>query len=200
MKRGLISFVLVAIAAFGYAQRPYHAAYLQNVSQSDAAEQLDLAKDSTAWARPKKATVLAMVLPGSGQLYNKKYLKAAVVYAGVGGLIYSYRFNKDSLAAYQAILVNKLQSANDTSVVDNFPLLTTAGVASNRDFYRRNRDVTIIGFVALYALQIIDANVDAHLREFEVNENLSLHVSPDIMRTRPGIGMYNGFTLTLRLK
>ncbi|MDB4160926.1 DUF5683 domain-containing protein [Bacteroidia bacterium] len=200
MKRGFVSFILLAMAAFGYAQRPYHAAYLQNFSQSDAAQQLDLTKDSTVWTRPKKATVLAMILPGAGQLYNKKYWKAAVVYAGVGGLIYSYRFNKDSLAAYQAILINKIQSANDTSIADNFPLLTTAGVTSNRDFYRRNRDVTIIGFVALYALQIIDANVDAHLREFEVNENLSLHVSPDIMRTRPGMGTYNGITLTLRLK
>ena len=200
MKRGLISFVLMAIAACGYAQRPFHAAYLQSISQNYTTPQLNLVKDSTAWGRPKKATVLAMVFPGAGQLYNKKYLKASVVYAGVGGLIYSYQFNKDSLATYQAILVNKIQSSNDTSVVDNFPLLTTAGVTSTRDFYRRNRDVTIIGFVALYALQIIDANVDAHLREFEVNEDLSLRISPDLMRTRPGIGMYNGITLTLRLK
>ncbi len=199
MKRGFVSFIFLTIAVLSYSQLLYHATYLKNTSQSTIPK-VDLVKDSTSWGRPKRATVFAMILPGAGQLYNKKYWKAAVVYAGVGGLIYSYRFNKDSLATYQAILVNKIQSANDTSIVDIFPLLTTAGVTRNRDFYRRNRDVTIIGFVALYALQIIDANVDAHLREFEVNEDLSLRISPDLMRTRPGIGMYSGITLTLRLK
>ncbi|MDG2455658.1 MAG: DUF5683 domain-containing protein [Bacteroidia bacterium] len=200
MKQGCVFFVLMALTALSYAQMPYDAAYAESISQSNSIAQIDFSKDSTTWQRPKKATVLAMLLPGAGQLYNKKYLKASVVYAGIGGLIYSYRFNKDSLATYQAILVNKIQSANDTSVVDEFPLLTTAGVTSNRDFYRRNRDFTIIGFVALYALQIIDANVDAHLREFEINKDLSLRISPDLMRTRPGIGTYTGATLTLRLK
>jgi len=200
MSRYLFSCVLAAIALVGYAQVPYHAAYLQGIQPQSSISELPILNDSATWSRPKKATALAMVLPGAGQIYNKKYWKAGIVYAGIGGLIYSFQYNKDSLARYQAILVNKLQAADDTAKVDDYPLFSIAGVTSNRDFYRRNRDVTIIGFVALYALQIIDANVDAHLREFDLNEDLALHISPDIMRRRPGVGTYSGLTLTLRLK
>lgn len=200
MKRWIFSGVFLVVAAIGYAQAPYHASYLQSIQPDYTVPKLPNLKDSTEWSRPKKATVLAMVLPGAGQLYNKKYVKAGIVYAGIGGLVYSFQLNRDSLATYQSILLNKIKASNDTTVVDNNPLLTTAGVTRSRDFYRRNRDVTIIGFVALYALQIIDANVDAHLREFDVNEDLALRISPDIMRTRSGMGTYNGLTLTLRLK
>lgn len=188
------------MASFGFAQMPYHSQYKQSLQSGyfSPTSTLPVLRDSTKWSNPKKATVLAMVLPGAGQIYNKKYWKAGIVYAGIGGLIYSYQLNRDSLTKYQGALVNKIDG--DSTTIDNFPLLTTAGVTRIRDDYRRNRDLTIIGFVALYALQIIDANVDAHLKEFDVNDDLALRISPDIMRPRPGLGTYNGLTLTLRLK
>lgn len=198
MIKWFVSVIFLLLFFTGKAQVSYHASYLQSIQPNYTVPKLPVLNDSTEWSRPKKATVLAMVLPGAGQLYNKKFVKAGIVYAGFGGLVYSYMLNRDSLSTYQSILVNKIDG--DSNTIDNFPQLTTAGVTRIRDSYRRNRDVTIIGFVALYALQIIDANVDAHLREFDVNEDLVLRISPDIMRTRSGMGTYNGLTLTLRLK
>ncbi len=197
MKNCLGVILILSLSIFSYAQASLAPPYVTDINYETTAK-ITLRKDSTNWSRPKKVTVMAMIFPGVGQIYNKKYWKAGIVYAGFGGLMYSYKLSSDSLAKYQNILITKLNK--DSATVDNYPTLTAAGAARSRDFYRRNRDFTIIGFVALYALQIIDANVDAHLKEFDINENLSLHISPDIMKTRPGMGTYNGLTLTLHLR
>lgn len=152
--------------------------------------------DSAKWDDPKKATVLALVLPGAGQIFNKKYLKAGVVYAGIGGLIYMYKYNSDSLSKYQRMLANKIDG--DSTTIDLFPDRSEASVKSDRDFHRRYRDISILGFFGLYALQAIDANVDAHLKEFKVNKDLSMKITPDIYAIKPGIGRYNGLTLSFR--
>jgi hypothetical protein len=143
---------------------------------------------------PKRATIMSAIIPGLGQAYNKKYWKIGIIYAGAGALTYSFIYNTDSLDAYQRAYVTRIDS--DTSN-DNlfYPNLTDASVKNNRDFHRRARDLTIIGFVALYALNIIDANVDAHLKEFELNEDLSLKVEPQIrLQSAQPISL----TLTLR--
>lgn len=151
--------------------------------------------DSVPWSDPKKATVLAMVLPGAGQIYNKKYWKAGIVYAGAGALVYSFITSRDSMRRYQDILVNKIDG--DSTTLDNFPLLSVAAVTQSRNFYRRNRDFTIVGFVALYALQIIDANVDAHLKEFEINEDLSMRIEPELNLNRASVSSFTGLTVRL---
>ncbi|MDA8930883.1 DUF5683 domain-containing protein [Bacteroidia bacterium] len=197
MKKWLVFVCFCGAAICCNAQAPYSDDYKKD-SVDTKSIKFSLLKDTTEWDRPKKATFLAVAIPGAGQIYNRKYWKAGLVYSGIGGLIYSLNLSKDSLARYQSILVSKIDG--DTGTIDYYPQLTTAGVTSSRDFYRRNRDVTIIGFVALYAFQIIDANVDAHLKEFDLNDDLALHISPDIMRRRAGIGTYTGLTLTLRIK
>jgi hypothetical protein len=189
------------IGSLGYAQHPYSADYMKGTQavqshHSVAKTILTLVNDSTVWGDPKRATVLALVLPGAGQIYNKKYWKAGIVYAGIGGLAYMWRYNTDSLARYQNILVSKIDG--DTNTLDLSPNRSEASIRSDRDFHRRYRDVSLIGFVVLYALQAIDANVDAHLKEFTVNEDLSMNIQPDICRMKSGMGLYNGFTVTLK--
>jgi hypothetical protein len=189
------------IGSLGYAQHPYSADYMKGTQavqshQSVGKTTPTLVNDSTVWGDPKKATVLALVLPGAGQIYNKKYWKAGIVYAGIGGLAYMWRYNTDSLARYQNILVSKIDG--DTNTLDLSPNRSEASIRSDRDFHRRYRDVSLIGFVVLYALQAIDANVDAHLKEFTVNEDLSMNIQPDICRMKSGMGLYNGFTVTLK--
>ena len=152
--------------------------------------------DSTEWEDPKKATVWALALPGAGQIYNKKYWKAGIVYAGIGGLIYMYKYNSDSLSKYQAILTSKIDG--DTNTLDLAPDRSEPSIKSDRDFHRRYRDISIIGFVGLYALQVIDANVDAHLKEFKVNKDLSLKVKPEIYSNKHGLGRFNGLTVALK--
>lgn len=191
-------FLLILIACssllLSKAQIPYSNTYYSRMDKGPKAEVI--LKDSVEWDEPKKVTVLAMVLPGAGQIYNKRYLKAGIVYAGIGGLIYMNKWNRDSLKKYQAVLVSKIDG--DTNTLDLAPNRSEASITSDRDFYRRYRDISILGFVGLYALQIIDANVDAHLKEFKVNKDLSMRLKPTIYGYRPGMGIYNGLTVSLK--
>ena len=187
----LVGSFLCCVVHITYAQTPYYQDYF---NQKSIKATPNGQKDSVKWADPKKATVLALVLPGAGQIYNKKYWKAGVVYAGFGGLMYLWKYNTDSLKKYQDIYVSKL----DKSRMDLAPKRSEASIKSDRDFHRRYRDISLLGFLGLYALQAIDANVDAHLKEFKVNKELSLKLTPEIYSVRHNMGYYNGFTLTMK--
>jgi hypothetical protein len=193
MKRLLILGTVLVCFLFGQAQLPYNASFLQ----LDKQKELKPTDDSKKWSDPKKATVLSLVLPGAGQIYNKRYWKAGLVYAGAGGLFYMFKMNSDSLDRYQAILTAKIDG--DSNTVDLYPDASETSIKNFRDFHRRYRDVAILGFVGLYALQAIDANVDGHLKEFRVNKDLSLKVSPRIYGYQPGAGYYHGMAIQLKL-
>lgn len=126
---------------------------------------------------PQKAAIMSAIVPGLGQFYNEKYWKIGVIYTGAGLLAYYYKRNRDSLNSYQTAYSARIDTSSAT-VDTRYYYLSDASVLSNRNFHRRQRDVAILGFFGLYALQIIDANVDAHLKEFEINKDLSLKVSP----------------------
>ncbi len=149
---------------------------LVNTAYAQRVEDKPYVADTTKWSHSKKATYLAFV-PGLGQIYNKKYWKLPIVYGGFAALIYSvgfYQTQYDQLK--QAVLDrNAKKPLSDPSLEP----LDLANLISFRDFYRENRDLSWIGMGGLYALQIIDAAVDAHLQEFDVSENLSLKWQPD---------------------
>lgn len=151
--------------------------------------------DTTSWSRPKKASILALV-PGLGQIYNKKYWKLPIVYGGFAALIYSVTF-------YQTQYNDLRQAVKDRNaglaLADpSLEPLDIANLISFRDFYRENRDLSWIGIGALYGLQVMDAAVDAHLQEFDVTENLSLRWQPDY-RIQYGQA-FLGATFTFTLK
>jgi hypothetical protein len=184
-------WIWVALAMVFYATQALAEIVPQAVLPSDT---FQVQKDSTPWSRPKKATILALTLPGSGQIYNKRYWKAGLVYAGGVGIYMAYRFNQDSLNAYQTEYINRLNG--DTASYGN---LSTQSIRNFRNQHRRYRDISLLGFAALYALQVIDANVDAHLQEFRVNKDLSLKVKPSIYAWHPNLGRYSGVSLTLNI-
>lgn len=183
-------YFVIRIICCVEAQQPYSDDYKLSIDSSISKNRV---KEKRSWSNPKKATIFALALPGSGQIYNKKYLKAGIVYGGFVGLAYMYDFNRDSLSKYQTIYAAKIDG--DTTTIDLYPNRSEAAVKSDRDFHRKYRDLSLIGFVVLYALQAIDANVDAHLKEFNLNDDLSLKLIPNVYANRPGLGMYNGFTL-----
>lgn len=134
--------------------------------------------DTSKFTGPRKAAVMSAIIPGLGQLHNEKYWKVGVIYGGVGLLTWYYIRNRDSLNSYQRAYTARIDTSSVT--IDNrYSYLSDAAVLSNRNFHRRQRDIAILGFAGLYLLQIIDANVDAHLKEFEVNKDLSLKVKPE---------------------
>lgn len=143
-----------------------------------------------------KSAVLYALIPGGGQFYNRKYWKLPIVYGGFIGLTYAISWNgkyygeyKD---AYAAIMKSDPKAPENAAIWK--PLLRPGVVVDdlsdsqintlrnsfkrNRDSYRRYRDLSIIGMVALYALTIIDAYVDAELFDFDISPDLSLRVEP----------------------
>ena len=128
---------------------------------------------------PRKATIYAMILPGLGQAYNKKYWKIPIVYAGFGALFYSISFNdklyKDYRVAYLHSLVN---DGTEPPVNEYEDLYETDFLLQSKNFYRRNRDLSYILTSLWYLLQMVDATVDAHLLTWEVGEDISLDFQP----------------------
>lgn len=143
-----------------------------------------------------KSAVLYALIPGGGQIYNRKYWKLPIVYGGFIGLTYAISWNgkyygeyKD---AYAAIMKENPRDPQNVAVWKPFLRpgvdvndLTDSQITSlrssfkrNRDSYRRYRDLSIIGMVALYALTMIDAYVDAELFDFDISPDLSLRVEP----------------------
>jgi len=128
---------------------------------------------------PKRAALFSAVLPGAGQVYNRKYWKVPIIYAGLGGLGYAVYWNNRERKIYHDAI--KLRFDTLSSTVDQFDGIYGDGdLVTLRDYYQRYRDLSAIGFTVLYALQIVDAAVDAHLWKFEqkMGDDLSLRIQP----------------------
>ncbi|HWZ21901.1 MAG TPA: DUF5683 domain-containing protein [Cytophagaceae bacterium] len=158
------------------------------------------------WSRPKKTMIMAMILPGSGQAYNHKYWKLPILYAGIGAVVYFwttnqklYREFKNEYTTQSGILAN-----NPTYQVDYFSKATgnvytsVDQLASDRDTYRRYRDMSIAGAVILYGISVLDAYVDAHLRDFDLNPDLSVSIKP--MFYKNNTNFVTGLSLSLNFK
>jgi hypothetical protein len=137
-----------------------------------------------------KASILSAVIPGAGQVYNKKYWKVPIIYASLTTSIYFIYDNQNKLTNYQDAYIRRSNGGADEyiDVYNNSQLLTIV------DYYERNRDVSYIITAAIYLLNIVDASVDAHLFDFDISEDLSLETSPHIINTP------NGKTPILSLK
>lgn len=121
---------------------------------------------------PSKAAFYSAVIPGLGQVYNKHYWKVPIVYGSMALSLYYYSFNQTEYHRFRDAYKNKLAGRPITGklagITDNERLL------SGQKFHQRNRDLSLLITVGIYILNIVDANVSAHLKQFNVNENLTL--------------------------
>jgi hypothetical protein len=147
----------------------------------------------------RRATLYSAILPGAGQFYNKKYWKIPLVYAAIGIPAYLYFQNKQIYnQAQYALVVTINQSGPDSmgKVSPNFlPLVlsgNTTAIINVRDEARKDQDYSVLFFLLFYGLNILDATVDAHLKDFNVNSDLSFRIKPMIM---PGPTPSAGITL-----
>ena len=129
---------------------------------------------------PKKAAWLSTALPGLGQVYNKKYWKVPVIYAGFGALAYSFQFNQSHYVKYRNAYRDRLTIP---PIADNYPLYSDATLEMLQKYYHRYRDLSVIGIAALYLLNIVDASVDAHMFTFDVSDDLTLQLHPTLINT-----------------
>jgi hypothetical protein len=125
---------------------------------------------------PAKAAFYSAILPGLGQAYNKKYWKIPLVYGAIGVSLYYYTDSNQKYNQYRDAYKRRLEGYTD----DEFSYLDKDRLIAGQKFYQRNRDLSALFVVGFYVLNIIDANVDAALIQFNVNENLSLR--PEVYR------------------
>ena len=122
---------------------------------------------------PKKAAIYSAVIPGAGQIYTKKYWKVPVIYGGLITSAYYINESNDLYQLYKSTYLNRLDGDfNDNLNYSDSDLRTLT------EHYRRNREVSALLFTLTYILNIVDASVNAHLFDYDVSEDLSLHIQP----------------------
>jgi len=119
---------------------------------------------------PSKAAFYSAVLPGLGQAYNKKYWKIPIIYAALGTGIYFYIDNNKDYHRYRDAYKRRLAGFKDDEF---YGVVTDDGLRNAQKQLNRNREISILAIIGVYALNIIDANVDAHLLQYNVDDNLS---------------------------
>lgn len=142
---------------------------------------------------PRKALLYSAIFPGSGQIYNKKYWKVPIVWGGLGVLVYAVDFYNQGYNQYRSELFGVLESG-DTFSPSGY---NESQLRTLTDAYRRQRDFFVVLTGMFYLLQMVDAHVDAHLKEFEINPRLKISLRPQIENS-PLTGATSGLALTLR--
>ncbi len=155
--------------------------------------------DTLTWRErhsPRKATILSAVVPGAGQIYNRKYWKAPIVWAGIG---ISYSFIRDNTKEYKRYRTAYLALVDeDPATVDEFNgQYDPTEVRRVMEVYQRWRDISYIALAGVYVLNIIDASVDAHFVRFDVSPDLSLNIGPSLHAAALGAA---GVNLQLSLR
>lgn len=151
------------------------------------------AKETRVWRPdPEKATWLALIIPGGGQIYNRKYWKLPIVYGGFVGCLYAYNWNGQMYKDYRQAYLDIMDSDPNTDSYKDFfrpgydyeanKEYLTKVFKKRKDRYRRWRDLSIFAFIGVYAVSVIDAYVDAQLSSFDIAEDINLTIEPQRIR------------------
>lgn len=189
----LFLFLFTSIAHHTSAQQPV---VVDTIETPDEETPKAIASRKRANYRANRAALYSTILPGLGQAYNRKYWKLPILYIGAGVLTYFTITNNQSYKEYYYAYQNRLDGdlTNNTHLQYSDDQLKVL-----RDDFRRFYQMNLFMAVGLYALNIVDAYVDAHLREFDVNENLSFKLKPYFYSSN-NRNIAQGLTLSLRLK
>ena len=156
---------------------------------------------------PQKATWLAVVFPGAGQIYNRKYWKLPIVYGGFIGCLYAYNWNGQMYSDYRQAYLDIMDTDPNTNSYEDF-FRPGYDFNKNRDYlkevfkkrkdrYRRWRDLSVFAFAAVYALSVIDAYVDAQLSSFDISDDINLTVNPQLIPSSTRHDNFYGFNCNI---
>lgn len=159
-------------------------------------------RDWATW-RPdaKRAMWLALILPGAGQIYNRKYWKLPIIYGGFAGCAYALTWNgkmyKDYMQAYKDASKGNWDASSITDLlppgyidrVSQTQIVET--LRKRKDTYRRYRDLSIFAFIGVYLISVIDAYVDAELSNFDITPDLSMRIEPAVINNPYSSGTSN---------
>jgi hypothetical protein len=147
---------------------------------------------------PTKATIMSACLPGLGQVYNKKYWKVPIIYAGFGVLTYFIVYNAHYYSTYKGAYNAAVNNDSTSQYEDLIQKYSTDQLMSGRDNYRRNLEVTCLLTALLYILNILDATVDAHLFTYNISKDISLKLDPVMVRPVYSRNFSSGIRLCLK--
>jgi len=124
------------------------------------------------YPNPYRAGIYSLILPSAGQIYNKRYWKAPIVWGGFAALIYSIDYNRSN---YNEL--NEAYGASVKGLPHEYDRFTTEALKNQRDFHNKNLQLSYVGLVGMYALAALDAYVDAHLKNFDISDDLSMNMT-----------------------
>lgn len=152
-------------------------------------------RDWSTWRPdPKRALWLSIVIPGAGQIYNRKYWKLPIVYGGFVGCIYALQWNNQMYRDYSQAYLDIMDNDPNTQSYNQFLHLNTTITKSNedrfqklfkrrKDYYRRWRDMSFFVLLGVYAISVLDAYIDASLSDFDISKDLSMKVGPAVIKS-----------------
>jgi hypothetical protein len=164
-------------------------------------DSLIMTKEAINPLAPSKAAFYSTVVPGLGQIYNKQYWKAPIVWGALGGSIYMYTFNNDNYQRFRTAFKRRQAGFTDDEFYDlngdnepgQAPDFDVDDLENQQERFQEDRDLWLVACIVIYALNIIDANVTAHLKQFNVDDNLSLDFQPYLdmnpITNNPNYGM-----------
>lgn len=190
----IISFLLL-FSFLGRAQEEKSNDQELDSLQTDLKEQGIVVQDSVVKKRrpinplaPSKAAFYSAVFPGLGQIYNKRYWKVPIVYGVMGAGIYVYTWNDDRYDRFRTAFKRRQAGFTDDEFYDirtpddgmlpDEPDLSDEALQDAQERFQRDRDLALVVTIGLYILNIVDANVDAHLKQFNIDDDLSFDMQP----------------------
>jgi hypothetical protein len=213
MRSAFLILVFFGCLSSSYASSGVFGKYTEFMSVTDSSDTVQQKKVKPIRAKSPKRAALFGLIPGGGQIYNNKYWKLPLVY-GLGYLIvYNYQFNNTRFQFYKDLLILKDQDASDEEIVSFvegyktiegtndisssfFVSITQSRVQSLHDGYRSGVQSTYMYAFLWYGLTIMDAVVDAHFSTFDISDDLSLNIQPNIQFVdRPALGVSLAFNL-----
>lgn len=174
LKKKLYSYFMIAVLTVftGYAQK---------VAEVKINDSIKPSSDNFKPLSPAKAAFYSAVLPGLGQAFNKKYWKIPIVYGALGAGVYFYHTNNDNFnRARTAYKLRINEKPDEFDGLNGNILLSEDALISAQKSYKKDRDLSLLVTVGLYVLQIVEASVNAHLLQHNVDSNLT--ISPQIIR------------------
>lgn len=197
---GMLIIILQLLSVQLYSQKPDTVSVQKTDTAKDEAKS-DTNKIKAKYHSPRKAMLMSACLPGLGQAYNKKYWKIPIIYAGAAAVTYFAIRNLDSLKIYTNAYKNKA-NGNLTAIDSFHNKYAVNDLKTLKTDYKRLTDLTFIIAGAIYALNIIDATVDAYMFTYDLSDDLSMHVIPTFYASRnySYTGLSFSFTFGKHLK
>ena len=188
----VIVFLFLVPATNVFAQEKEDTLIIKS-TETDTTGKSVLALDTVVTKKhnPKVATFRSAVLPGWGQAYNKKYWKIPIVYGALGTAagVFIYNIKTYKLLRQAVVYRSDRDTANDVLVAPEFASLSTESIRFYRNAYRQNIDYSVLAFLVIWGLNVVDATVDGHLKAFDVSPNITLKIRPGFNYSTSSAGL-----------